>query len=67
MSMAQRHCPTCDRPIEWSDQYPYRPFCSERCRLVDLGAWLSGERAIPGDTTDATDNAPSQPTDQHDG
>ena len=28
---------------------PFRPFCSERCRLIDLGAWLSEERAIPGE------------------
>jgi hypothetical protein len=40
-------CPTCQREIAWSDEYPYRPFCSERCRLIDLGAWLSEQRAIP--------------------
>jgi len=40
-------CPTCGRPIEWSATSPYRPFCSERCRLIDLGAWLSEQRAIP--------------------
>jgi endogenous inhibitor of DNA gyrase (YacG/DUF329 family) len=42
-------CPTCKRDIEWSEQFPYRPFCSERCRLIDLGAWLSENHAIPGD------------------
>lgn len=42
------NCPTCQRPIAWSDEYPFRPFCSERCRLIDLGAWLSEQRAIPG-------------------
>lgn len=42
-------CPTCDRPVEWTEAYPYRPFCSERCRLIDLGAWLSGSRSIPGE------------------
>jgi endogenous inhibitor of DNA gyrase (YacG/DUF329 family) len=40
-------CPTCKRDIEWSEQFPYRPFCSERCRLIDLGAWLSEQHAIP--------------------
>jgi endogenous inhibitor of DNA gyrase (YacG/DUF329 family) len=40
-------CPTCRRSVEWSEQSPYRPFCSERCRLVDLGAWFSEQRAIP--------------------
>jgi hypothetical protein len=42
-------CPTCGRSIEWSDQSPFRPFCSERCRVIDLGAWLSEKHAIPGD------------------
>jgi endogenous inhibitor of DNA gyrase (YacG/DUF329 family) len=42
-------CPTCDREIEWSDAWPFRPFCTERCKLIDLGAWLTEERAIPGD------------------
>jgi uncharacterized protein len=42
-------CPTCGRPLEWSEQSPYRPFCSERCRLVDLGAWFSEQRGVPDD------------------
>jgi uncharacterized protein len=42
-------CPTCGRLIEWSDAYPFRPFCSERCKLIDLGAWFSEQRAIPED------------------
>jgi len=29
---------------------PFRPFCSERCRLIDLGAWLSEQRTIPGES-----------------
>jgi len=54
-------CPTCERPIVWSDAYPFRPFCSERCKLVDLGAWLSGDRAIAGeDAPDAADADPDE-------
>ncbi len=45
---ATLRCPTCQREILWSEDSPYRPFCSERCRLIDLGAWLSEQRAIPG-------------------
>jgi len=41
-------CPTCKREIEWSSS-PFRPFCSERCRLIDLGAWLSEQHAIAGE------------------
>jgi hypothetical protein len=45
-------CPTCSRPILWNADFPQRPFCSERCRLIDLGAWLNGDRAIPGEPVD---------------
>jgi endogenous inhibitor of DNA gyrase (YacG/DUF329 family) len=41
-------CPTCKRETDWSDAHPYRPFCSERCRLIDLGAWLGEKHAIAG-------------------
>ena len=41
-------CPYCGKPAEWKDN-PYRPFCSERCKLLDLGAWVTGEYAVPSD------------------
>ncbi|HEY3852633.1 MAG TPA: DNA gyrase inhibitor YacG [Steroidobacteraceae bacterium] len=42
-------CPTCRRPVEWSEVSVYRPFFSDRCRLIDLGAWLTEQHAIPGE------------------
>jgi endogenous inhibitor of DNA gyrase (YacG/DUF329 family) len=61
-AVAQRlTCPTCRRAIEWSEQFPQRPFCSERCRLIDLGAWLSEQHAIPGDpAAGPSDPAPGE-------
>lgn len=41
-------CPTCGAPVEWSEGSPNRPFCSDRCKLIDLGAWAAEEHAIPG-------------------
>ena len=41
-------CPTCGKPIEWKDN-PYRPFCSERCKLIDLGRWVNEEYSVPGE------------------
>lgn len=41
-------CPNCGRELEWSEA-PNRPFCSERCRLIDFGAWLTERNAIPGE------------------
>jgi uncharacterized protein len=43
-------CPTCRRNVEWSDAQPYRPFCSDRCRLIDLGAWVSEQHKIPDES-----------------
>ncbi|HSS18520.1 MAG TPA: DNA gyrase inhibitor YacG [Pyrinomonadaceae bacterium] len=40
-------CPTCNKEIQWQEN-PYRPFCSERCKLVDLGKWVSEEYRVPG-------------------
>jgi uncharacterized protein len=44
-------CPTCRQPIEWEGN-AHRPFCSERCRLLDLGAWASERYRIPGAVVD---------------
>ncbi|MBL4583831.1 MAG: DNA gyrase inhibitor YacG [Pseudomonadales bacterium] len=42
-------CPTCSKPAAWVTTNNARPFCSDRCKLIDLGAWSSGEHAIPGE------------------
>lgn len=42
-------CPECGRPVAALPADPWRPFCSERCRLLDLGAWFGERRAIPGE------------------
>lgn len=41
-------CPTCQKRVKWTQTNPYRPFCSERCRLIDLGAWADEQHTIPG-------------------
>ncbi|MFC4159761.1 DNA gyrase inhibitor YacG [Chitinimonas lacunae] len=40
-------CPACGTRAEWSPANPYRPFCSERCRMVDLGNWASERYSVP--------------------
>lgn len=42
-------CPICRTEVEWEGN-PDRPFCSERCRMIDLGAWIAGEYAVPAET-----------------
>jgi endogenous inhibitor of DNA gyrase (YacG/DUF329 family) len=43
-------CPTCKKEVPWSEKSLFRPFCSERCRLIDLGAWADGSYAVPVQT-----------------
>lgn len=45
--MSERRCPVCDKPIEGRSENPSFPFCSERCRLIDLSKWLSGSYRVP--------------------
>lgn len=45
--MATGHCPQCRKPSVLGAENPWRPFCSERCKLIDLGDWMSGRFAIP--------------------
>ncbi|MFN3398251.1 MAG: DNA gyrase inhibitor YacG [Sulfurimicrobium sp.] len=40
-------CPACGKPIPYSTGNPYRPFCSRRCKLIDLGQWANEEFRIP--------------------
>ncbi len=46
--MAVVQCPTCAKPVAWGPESPFRPFCSDRCRNIDLGAWASERYAIGG-------------------
>ena len=40
-------CPICKKPADMSPRNKFRPFCSERCQLIDLGKWADGEYEVP--------------------
>ena len=40
-------CPNCGKKVIWDQQSPWRPFCSKRCQLIDLGEWATEEKFIP--------------------
>lgn len=42
-------CPTCGKKTPWETNQPFRPFCTERCRLIDLGEWASEGYRVAGD------------------
>jgi uncharacterized protein len=47
-------CPICKKPVKSAD--PDFPFCSDRCRLIDLGKWASGQYVISAPVTDAEES-----------
>ena len=54
-------CPVCGRKTEFSPANRWRPFCSERCRLIDLGQWASDGYVIPGDAPDPEEPGATPP------
>jgi endogenous inhibitor of DNA gyrase (YacG/DUF329 family) len=58
-------CPTCGANVVWDASSPFRPFCSERCKMIDLGAWATESYRIPvteeNETVDDEDSAPTPP------
>ena len=56
-------CPACRGPSVYGPANPWRPFCSERCRQVDLGAWASEQyRVAAPPATEDPDGPPAEPT-----
>lgn len=51
-------CPRCGQHSTWEDN-AFRPFCSERCKMIDLGAWASDDYKLP------TEDAPSSMSNEH--
>jgi endogenous inhibitor of DNA gyrase (YacG/DUF329 family) len=45
-------CPTCSEAVAWSKANDYKPFCSKRCKLIDLGEWASEGHKIAGQQLD---------------
>lgn len=40
-------CPTCRKETDYSADNPFRPFCSDRCKVLDLGAWADEKYRVP--------------------
>ena len=51
-------CPQCGGEAVYAPENPWRPFCSERCRQIDLGAWANESSRIPGKVSDDEAGAP---------
>jgi hypothetical protein len=55
------HCPICKKTVEWENN-PFRPFCSDRCRLTDLGNWATGKYRFEAD--EKTEEEPKEPSEE---
>jgi uncharacterized protein len=55
-------CPTCKKPVDAKKKNPFLPFCSERCKLIDLGKWLDEKYVITSSSTSPPEN-PAENTD----
>ncbi|MFT6088144.1 MAG: endogenous inhibitor of DNA gyrase (YacG/DUF329 family) [Glaciecola sp.] len=61
------NCPTCKKEVKWSTESEFRPFCTKRCQLIDLGQWANEENAIPsGANKDAETSLPDMNIDIED-
>lgn len=57
--MPKVKCPHCSKKTEYKGN-EFRPFCSERCKLLDFGAWADGEFALPAESTALTEEEINQ-------
>lgn len=48
-------CPHCGKKDTWKEDNKFRPFCSERCKLIDLGDWADEKHRVPGEPTQIPD------------
>lgn len=49
-------CPRCATSLRWSEDNPWRPFCSERCKLIDLGDWADEKHRIASSPLSSLDD-----------
>lgn len=57
-SQRKVRCPQCGKDALWAPENPYRPFCSERCKQIDLGCWASDSYRIGGAVSDEEAGTP---------
>ena len=65
MTGAQREpvvvlCPICEAPVSWTAENRWKPFCSERCKLIDLGQWATEKYRVPAREKPSDDDTSPQ-------
>ena len=59
LSPATVSCPTCGAAVAWTAENRWKPFCSERCKLIDLGQWATEKYRVPAEEQEPDDVPPT--------
>lgn len=51
-------CPICGAPVKWTPENRWKPFCSERCKLIDLGQWATEKYRVPAEEQEPEEGPP---------
>jgi endogenous inhibitor of DNA gyrase (YacG/DUF329 family) len=51
-------CPTCKAAVQWTAENRWKPFCSERCKMIDLGQWAAEKFRVPAEEREPEDEPP---------
>ena len=51
-------CPTCGAAVPWTAESKWKPFCSERCKMIDLGQWATEKYRVPAEEQEPDDESP---------
>jgi hypothetical protein len=51
-------CPTCSAAVSWTAENRWKPFCSERCKMIDLGQWATEKYRMPAEEQEPEDTPP---------
>jgi endogenous inhibitor of DNA gyrase (YacG/DUF329 family) len=58
MTIPLVNCPTCNAPVAWTAANRWKPFCSERCKLIDLGQWATEKYRVPAKEQEPEEEPP---------
>ena len=58
MTVPVVNCPTCNAPVAWTAENRWKPFCSERCKLIDLGQWATEKYRVSAEEQEPEEEPP---------
>ena len=56
--MKKVNCPSCNKLVTWDIKSTFKPFCSQRCKMIDFGNWANENYYVVSETENATESLP---------